>query len=66
MLEGKIPMEGANIIVEKKVRKEPKDISTRLQKEKEKIERQKNEILGDELAKKNELEQKKQMADKQR
>jgi len=31
MLEGKIPMEGA-IIVERKVKKEKKDISTRLQK----------------------------------
>jgi hypothetical protein len=46
MLEGKMPMEGG-IIVEKKVRKEPKDISSRLQKEKEKIEKQKIEILGE-------------------
>lgn len=55
MLEGKLPMEGAGIIVEKKVRKEPKDISTRLQKEKEKIEKQKNEILGDDIEKKKQL-----------
>jgi hypothetical protein len=32
MLEGKLPMDGAGIIVEKKVRKEAKDISSRLQK----------------------------------
>ena len=32
MLEGKLPMDGAGIVVEKKVKKEPKDISTRLQK----------------------------------
>ncbi len=47
MLEGKIPMEADGVVVEKKIKREPKDISSRLQKEKEKIEKQKNELLGD-------------------
>jgi hypothetical protein len=37
------------------VRKEPKDIAHRLQKEKEKIEKQKNDILSEDLEKKKEL-----------
>jgi len=41
MLEGKLPMEGV-IVVEKKVKKDKKDITSRLQKEKEKFEKQKN------------------------
>lgn len=53
MLEGKLPMEG--VIVEKKVKREPKDISSRLQKEKEKLERQKKDILGEDLQAKDEL-----------
>lgn len=39
-------------MIEKKVRKEPKDIASRLQKEKEKIEKQKNDILGEDIEKK--------------
>jgi hypothetical protein len=41
MLEGKIPMEADGVIVEKKVKRKPNDISSRLQKEQEKIEEQK-------------------------
>jgi len=37
----KLPMEGV-IVVEKKVKKDKKDITSRLQKEKEKFEKQKN------------------------
>ena len=48
MLEGKLPMEGAQI-VEKKVRREPRDISHRLAKEKEKLEKQKKDIIGEDL-----------------
>ena len=38
ILEGKLPMEG-NMVVERRVKREPKDISSRLQKEKDKLEK---------------------------
>lgn len=57
-----MPMEGV-VVVEKKVKKEKKDITSRLQKEKDKFEKQKNDILGEDYEKKKELEKKKQLAD---
>lgn len=45
MLEGKLPMDG--IVVDKIVKKPSKDISSRLKKEQDMIEKKKKEILGE-------------------
>lgn len=58
-------MEGA-MVVEKKVKREPKDISHRLKREQEKLEKEKNAILGQDLEAKNELLKKKKEAEKQK
>ena len=65
MLEGKLPMEGA-IVVEKKVKRESKDISHRLKRETQKFEKEKNAIIGQDLEAKNELLKRKKEADKQK
>jgi len=58
-------MEGAQI-VEKKVKREPRDISHRLAKEKEKLEKQKKDLLGEDLDAKNELLKRKHIIEKQK